>query len=73
MFTIQTKDHNGKWKPLRFGGPPHSNIETAISVARRLDQDGLFPSTVRIVDSAGNVVMKGGKNIGPGKLIDGMT
>ena len=59
-FKVQTRDHNGKWKDLRFAGPPHSNIETAISVACSLDEDGLFTADRRIVDSDGKVVMKGG-------------
>lgn len=59
MFKIQTRDHNGKWRDLRFAGPAHSHIETAISSACRLDQDGLFTGDVRIVDTAGKVVMKG--------------
>ena len=56
---IQTRDHNGRWKDLRFAGPSHSFMETAISSACHLDQDGLFSSDVRIVDATGKVVMRG--------------
>jgi hypothetical protein len=56
MFKLQIRDHNRKWRDLRFAGPSHSHIETAISAACALDQDGLFTSDVRITDLANKVV-----------------
>lgn len=56
-FIIQTRNSSGKWAPSRFAGPPHSAIETAVSAACHWDEDGIFPSDVRIVDDAGKVVV----------------
>lgn len=56
-FIIQVRSNSGKWVRGRFTGPPHGSIETAVSAACHFDQDGLFPSGVRIVDDAGKVVV----------------
>lgn len=58
MFNIQTRNFNGKWATPRFSRPV-ATLPSAIASACALDQDGLFLAGVRIINAAGEVVLKG--------------
>lgn len=53
---LQTRQASGKWALHRYAGG-HNTVDSAIDAACRCDQDGIFPSGIRIVDDAGKVVV----------------
>lgn len=56
-YSLQVRSVSGKWVAARYTGPSHSHLETAISAACGLDQDGIFPADVRIIDDKRVVVV----------------
>lgn len=46
-FTIQTRDFNGRWKERRMQGR-FGSLQIALDMACACDEDGIFPSDVRI-------------------------
>lgn len=54
-YTVQSRDHTGRWKDVRFSRPV-ACVEQAIELVRSYDEDGLFSANYRIRDSYGDVV-----------------
>lgn len=42
MFKLQARDHNGRWKDVRFA-PRFETAEAAMAHAARYDEDGYVP------------------------------
>lgn len=54
-YQVQIK-RGGKYRPCRID-PNHQTLEAAIASCCRRDEDGIFPSDVRIVNDVSKVIV----------------
>lgn len=55
-FTVQSKQMNGRWAPVAFNRR-HATLDAAVARCCGCDEDGMFPSDLRVVDEDGKVLV----------------